>query len=92
MSGADAVFALPVSWTLRDADHYALGGISLLAELGATHVAFGVETEEPILLRECANRLEHPGEIFQRFLRNKLDEGMGYPRAVAEAMEAENPG
>lgn len=92
MAGADAVFALPVAWTIRDADHYALGGVSLLAELGATHLAFGVETEEPRILRQCAEILEYPGESFQRILRNRLDEGTGYPRAIAEAMDAEIPG
>ena len=34
-AGADAVFSLPVCWTLRDAEHYALGSVALLANLGA---------------------------------------------------------
>ena len=39
--GADAVLALPVCWTVHDAEHYALGAVSMLASLGATHLAFG---------------------------------------------------
>ena len=35
-AGADAVFALPVLWTVRDAEHYALGAVSLLGSLGVT--------------------------------------------------------
>ena len=27
-AGADAVFSLPVCWTVRDAEHYALGAVS----------------------------------------------------------------
>ena len=40
-AGADAVFSLPVLWTVRDAEHYALGAVSLLSGLGVTHLAFG---------------------------------------------------
>ena len=32
-AGADAVFSLPVLWTVRDAEHYALGAVSLLSNL-----------------------------------------------------------
>ena len=42
--GADAVFSLPVLWTVRDAEHYALGAVAMLAGLGITHLAFGAET------------------------------------------------
>ena len=58
--GADAVFALPVLWTVRDAEHYALGAVSLLAGLGATHLAFGAETDDLSLLRRTAELLENP--------------------------------
>ena len=43
-AGADAVFALPVLWTVRDAEHYALGAVSLLASLGVTHLVCGMAT------------------------------------------------
>ena len=32
-AGADAVFALPAAWSVRDAEHFALGGVALLAGL-----------------------------------------------------------
>ena len=51
-AGADAVFALPVLWTVRDAEHYALGAVSLLSSLGATHIAFGAETADLLLLQK----------------------------------------
>ena len=54
-AGADAVFCLPVCWTLRDAEHYALGAVSLLSGLGATHIAFGAETPDPELLVRAAD-------------------------------------
>ena len=56
-AGADAVFAMPAEWTIRDAEHYALGGVALLKRLGATHLAFGAETPDPGKLREIAEKL-----------------------------------
>ena len=90
-AGADAVFALPTVWTLRDAEHYAMGGVHLLSRLGATHLAFGAETADLPLLRECAERLETQDDTFRAALRERLGEGMGYPGAVMRAMEACSP-
>ena len=84
--GADAVFALPAAWTLRDAEHYALGAVYLLRGLGITHLAFGAETNRLEMLRRIAETLEAPTEIFQKALRTGLDHGMGYPGAISQAM------
>lgn len=90
-AGADAVFALPAVWTVRDAEHYALGGVSLLMKLGATHLAFGAETDHPDSLRRLAERMEHPGADFQIRLKSHLASGCGYPRALQLAAAEENP-
>ncbi len=84
-AGADAVFALPVCWTVRDAEHYALGAVSLLASLGATHLAFGAETADLPLLRKTADLLESSPESLRCALRGALSEGLGYPSALAHA-------
>ncbi len=43
--GADAVFELPTLFAVRDAERFALGGVSLLNSLGVvTHLGFGSET------------------------------------------------
>lgn len=85
-AGADAVFALPVLWTVRDAEHYALGAVSLLASLGATHLAFGAETDDLPLLRKTAELLESPPASFTAALRRALDAGSGYPAALSSAV------
>ena len=90
-AGADAVFALPAVWTVRDAEHYALGAVSMLRDLGVTHLAFGAETDRLDLLRSAAERMENPTEGFTRTLKTALAEGEGYPRAVRAAMAAESP-
>ena len=86
--GADAVFALPVLWTVRDAEHYALGAVSMLASLGATHLAFGAETADLPLLQRTAALLEDSPVQLRNALHAVLAEGKGYPAALAEAAGA----
>ena len=87
-AGADAVFCLPVRWTVRDAEHYALGAVSLLSSLGATHLAFGAETPDPVLLRRVAAMLEEPVPAFDSTLKKRLSAGIGWPSAVSSALSA----
>ena len=87
-AGADAVFALPVCWTVRDAEHYALGAVSMLASLGATHLAFGAETPDLPLLQRTADLLEESPAPLRQTLRALLDQGRGYPSALSEAVGA----
>ena len=91
-AGADAVFAVPVLWTVRDAEHYALGAVSMLAALGATHLAFGAETPDLALLQKTADLLESSPDSLRSVLRSSLSDGKGYPAALAEAAGACVPG
>ena len=90
-AGADAVFALPVLWTVRDAEHYALGCVSLLSSLGITHLAFGAETPDPELLQKAADLLESPSRCFDSALKQALSSGAGYPAALSSALAAALP-
>ena len=90
-AGADAAFALPVSWTLRDAEHYALGAVSLLASLGATHLAFGAETADLSLLSRAADLIERPSAAFNAGVKSRLFSGRGWPAAVSAALSAALP-
>ncbi len=87
-SGADAVFMLPALWTVRNAEHYALGAVSLLSSLGATHLAFGAETADLSLLRQTADLLEDSPEKLTVTLHRELALGKGYPAALAAAAGA----
>lgn len=86
IAGADAVFSLPVLWTLRDAEHYALGAVSLLYSLGITHLAFGAESDDTDLLNKIAFFLENPTQKFCEKLHESLSSGCGYPRALSDAV------
>lgn len=90
-AGADAVFSLPVCWTVRDAEHYTLGAVSLLASLGATHLAFGAETADAVLLNRAADLLEFPVPVFDAVLKERLSPGAGYPAALSAALSAALP-
>ena len=85
-AGADAVFSLPVLWTIRDAEHYALGAVSLLCSLGITHLAFGAEAGDLSSLQLFADFLDNPPSAFPDILKSYLDSGSGYPSALANAV------
>ncbi len=85
-AGADAVFTLPVLWTVRDAEHYALGAVSLLCGLGITHLSFGAETDDLKILSLAADFLEDPPSGFPETLKLFLQEGTGYPAALSKAV------
>lgn len=91
-SGADAVFALPAAWAVRDAEHFALGGVSLLAGLGCDAISFGTETADLPALRTAAALLEQPGDAFQAAVQSRMSQGLPYPAAMSAAMDAAHPG
>lgn len=90
--GADAVFALPAVYAVRDAEHFALGGVSILDALGCDAVSFGTETTVLPLLQAVARLLEEPDDAFSSSVKMHLAEGMPYPAAVAQAADAAIPG
>lgn len=91
-AGADAVFALPSAWAVRDAEHFALGGVSILASLGCDAISFGTEAADLAPLREAARLLEDPPPAFHTAVQSRVQEGLPYPAAVSAAMEVISPG
>jgi len=91
-AGADAVFALPAVWAVRDAEHFALGGVSLLAGLGCDAISFGTENTELSALQSAARLLEQPDEAFRAAMQSQLARGLPYPAALSAAMETVRPG
>ncbi len=87
-AGADAVFALPAAWAVRDAEHFALGGVSILAGLGCDAISFGTEDTDLTALRTAAQLLEAPDETFSADIRARMAAGQPYPAALSAAMNA----
>lgn len=91
-AGADAVFALPAAWAVRDAEHFALGGVSLLAGLGCDSISFGTESTDLSALQTVARLLESPDEAFSAAIHTHMEAGLPYPAALSAAMDAALPG
>lgn len=89
--GADAVFALPVLWSVADAERFAMGGVSLLTSLGVDALSFGAETPDREALARAARLLEEPPARLTEALRALLAAGRPYPEAMGQAVAAEDP-
>ena len=74
--GADLVFELPALFAVRDAAHFAAGGVQLLAALGAEWLGFGSETGELAPLLAAAE-----AELDADALRAGLARGESFARA-----------
>lgn len=66
-AGAAMVLELPCAFSARDAEHFALGGVSIFDRLGCiTHLSFGTENPDLEKLRRAAAILETPDDLFTR--------------------------
>jgi len=87
-AGADMVFELPCVFSVRDAEHFALGGVEILTRLGfVTHLSFGAE-DEIAPLEKAAQLLEDPTPAFTQALRASLAKGNPFAAAQGEALAA----
>lgn len=87
-AGADLVLELPCAFAVRDAEHFALGGVHILTQLGfVTHLSYGVE-DAAIDLTAAARLLENPTEPFTAVLRSELAKGVSFASAQGAALAA----
>lgn len=87
-AGADIVLGLPFSFSVCDAERFALGGVHILKQLGASALSFGVEPQSISIYESAARLLEQPTPDFQARLRQGLDGGLPFPQAQGEALAA----
>lgn len=86
--GADAVFELPVYFSLGSAEYFAQGAVSLLDKLGTVDVLhFGSECGDIALLCECADIITNETDIYKDRLNFHLREGKSFPLARSEAVK-----
>jgi len=87
--GADAVFELPVYFSLASAEAFAQGAVSLLDKLGVVDVLhFGSECGDICLLRECADIITNESDDYKQILNKHLRAGKSFPLARNEAVKA----
>lgn len=86
--GADLVLELPVLCATASAEYFARGGVSLLHNTGViTHLGYGTECENPLLLTKTANVLTRSPAPFSQRMQKELKAGISYPLARAKALE-----
>ena len=86
--GADIVLQLPYAFSVREAEYFALGGVSILHALRCVDfLSFGCETENLSLLEQAAALLEAPDEVFRQTLQAGLDAGLSFAAAQGKALE-----
>ncbi|MBR3018991.1 MAG: nucleotidyltransferase family protein [Clostridia bacterium] len=85
--GADIVLQLPCAFSVREAEYFALGGVSILNTLGCvTHLSFGCETDDLSLLQTAARLLEAPGQALNQGIQAGLDKGLSFAAAQGKAI------
>lgn len=85
--GADVVVELPAAYAVREAEFFALGGVSILEALKADCISFGCENEDLISLQQAAMLLEKPTDAFQLALRSGLKKGQSHAKAQGSALQ-----
>lgn len=87
LGGVDLVLELPVTYVLQSAQHFAEGGVTLLAKTGIiTHLSFGCETDDFSLLRQLAEE-----NFTHAALQQALNSGVSYAKALEALATAKNP-
>lgn len=86
-AGCDLVVELPALFACREAEYFALGGVSLLKALGCTHLAFGAECPSLPLLREAQAVLAHEPAPYAQDLKIGLSQGLSFAAAQGRALE-----
>lgn len=88
-AGIDLVLELPVLYATRSAYWFARGGVETLFATGlVSHLAFGVECDNPGALLDVAKFLAEENLDFKNTLREYLKKGLSYPKARALSLEA----
>lgn len=81
--GVDLVLELPVAWTLRSAEHFAKGGISILQATGVVDtIACGVEHVD-FDFANCVQEIS----AAQDKIRTGIDNGLSYAQALKAAVK-----
>jgi cytidyltransferase-like protein len=85
--GADVVVELPAAYAVREAEFFALGGVTILQALKADCISFGCEDDNLAGLHKAAMLLEKPTEAFAQALRSGLQKGQSHAKAQGSALQ-----
>ncbi len=87
LSGADLVLELPVVYSCQPAEIFAYGAVKLLNDIGVVdNVCFGSELGSTEPLYELSELLSDEPDSLKAYIKNHLDAGNTYPKAVNLAL------
>jgi len=81
-NGIDLVIELPYAYSNQAADLFAIGAVSILKHLSATHLVFGSESGDIEALTELAQLMDDAR--FQESVKKELAKGFSLPSAYAQ--------
>lgn len=85
-NGADIVIELPAVYACSNAETFARGAVGIIKELGIVDkLCFGAENDDITLLLKAAEAFDN--ESFKTQLKENMDNGEYYPKAVQKAIE-----
>lgn len=86
-AGIDLVIELPTVYSLRSAEFFAYGGITLLEATGIVdYISFGSESGDLEKLTQIASIFAHESPEFRNLISTYLDQGLSYPAARTRAL------
>jgi len=77
-NGIDIVVEIPTYFAVSTAENFAYSSVALLKNMGVTHIAFGVETDEIDKLNKIADLLITEPSEYKVELKKNLDRGLSF--------------
>ena len=88
LCGCDVILELPFSFSCAPSSRFAQGAVAELISSGVvTDIAFGIDTDEPELLKALADTDFENDESFNNRLNGYISTGISFPQARAAAIK-----
>ncbi|OEF98552.1 nucleotidyltransferase [Desulfuribacillus alkaliarsenatis] len=91
-AGVDIVLELPTVYATQNAQVFAYGAISILHQLGCVNsICFGSESGSIDALDKISSILLNESKDFKHSIKQQMQSGVSYPKAMEAALLAEYP-
>lgn len=88
LGGADIVFELPAYFSLKSAEGFARGAVSMLHSLKCDAISFGAECDNLPLLQKSAQVIKEEKGDFKAILKENLKSGKSFAAARSSAFSS----
>ena len=85
-SGANLVVEIPTVYSISSAENFAEGGVKVLMQARATHIAFGIEDDNLDTIKLIADTLVDEADEFKIILKKYMDEGLSFAQSRCKAL------